>query len=35
MVVSFLLYWTVGPASLFFHLLFNQPAKALLARSLY
>jgi len=35
MVVSFLLCWTVWPASLFFHLLFNQSAKALLARSLY
>jgi len=35
MVVSFLLCWTVRPASLFFHLLFNQPTKALVARSLY
>ena len=35
MVVSFLLCWTIGPTSLFLHLLFNQPAKALFARSLY
>ena len=34
MVVSFLFRWTVRPTSLFFHLLFNQPAKALVARSL-
>jgi hypothetical protein len=35
MVVSFLFCWTLLPASLFFHMLFNQPAKALLARSLF
>jgi hypothetical protein len=35
MVVSFLFCWTLLPASLFFHMLFNQLAKALLARSLF